>query len=469
MQNHYLLQVAKAFSDKDYEELCAELKADKKDRSLNLLKVLRRCDKNITKEDLYEKTFKKKYQADKDFLIRNEFRLLKKLLEEYLMQKEAEKELKENDEWRSRLLGNAMMRFQLPAIASDYLKKAKDAASQNLHHDLAFELNMMTFPLEYMAAPDQEAVYQLMKRNVVVNKLLIDRGLAYRTAQLDFHISLLDRIGKELDKPAIGREILTTPNLAEPPVEALFYQQKTKAYATYSIADMEALMTLALQLPENPFTPNERITAMVQLASICSMHGEYDKAAAIFEAAYQSKDFAILKEKPSFYINYITNLVKLRQYEKALQLIHEAEQLVTGANLRNKLDAARITCYIFLKNTKQLKVLLPNDFSEMDEKRQYYSKLLHAIYFYLENQTEMALRELDNLLHVRHINDAPGYVQLVKLMATVFRLLQKEAPMGKPHKDTLAKIKFLIAREKETLHPDTHYLLPLQWLEQGIG
>ncbi len=465
MQNHYLLQITKALPDKDYERFCGCLKADKKDRSLTILKSLRRCDKTISKEDLYEKVFKTKHQAEKDFLIRNEFRLLKKLVEDYLLQKEIEREVKENEEWRNKMLGNAMVQLQLPGIASNYLRTAMDAARQNLHHDLAFELNLMTFPLEYLAATDQEAVYGLLKRSVVVNKSFIDRGVAFRTAQVDFQISLLNRIGKELGKKPIDWDVLFSQNSSETPPEALYYQQKTKAYTSYSIADMEVLFALAKQLPENPLTRNERITAMVQLASVCSIYGQFERATNIFEQAYQSKDFAILKEKPSFYINYITNLVKLKQYETALKIIHEAELLATGANLRNKLDAARITCYIFLKNTEQLKELLPNDFSEMDEKRQYYYKLLYAIYFYLGNQIEMALRELDNLLHVRQINNSPEYVQLIKLMGTVFRLLQKEAPLGKPHKNTIAKVQQIIKREKETLNPDMHNLLPFLWLE----
>ncbi len=467
MQHHYLYQVSKSLPEHDYTAFCTQLKKEGKERSLVLVKTLRRCDNSITKELLYEKAFKKKYQPDKDFLIRNEFRLLKKLLEDYLVQKEAERELKENAEWRNRLLGNVLVRHQLPNVAIEYLKKAGEAASQNLHHDLAFELNLMTFPLEYLSAPDQEALYALMERNITSNHALVGRTTAFRLAQVGFQASLLNLLGKELGKPPIPLDALHIADATAPP-EARYYNQKAKAYASYSIEDMELLSQLSQQLPENPLTRNERITALVQLATICSIHGQFERAAGIFETAYQSPDFPILKEKPSFYINYITNLLKLGQYADALLLIQAAEPLAMGANLRNKLDAAHITCHIFLKNTQQLRVLLPNDLSGMDDVRQHYYKLLYAIYFYLDGQTEMALRELENLVHTRHIQAVTGYLQLAKLMAAVFRLLHKEAPLGKPRQATLDKVKQLVAREKVGFGSDVQGLLPFIWLEHGL-
>jgi hypothetical protein len=470
MEDHFLYRVINALSTADHQSIKIQLEEVGKGRGLLLLKTLRGAPANITKEKVYEKVFDDAYTADKDYLIRNEFRLLKKVLEEYLLQKEIKTELKENNEWKNRLLGNVMMKHQLSGEALKYFEQAKEEALFNFHFDHATELNMAIFSLNYRNALQLTEAKTLMARNIEAGQKLAEHTAVYRSAQIQFQEALLKRISglpPGEDKLPSSAEFIGQWTLAET-AESLYYLQKAKAYGSFSIEDMETLLKMACELPPNTLMRNECITVKVQLATVHSMVGHFALADEYFQEILESDDFKLLKEKPSFYANYVRNLTKLKKYAAALESISQMEKLVLEPHLRSYLQTARITCYIFLEDTANLKKYLPNDFANSGEGLKYYYKLLYAIYFYLNNQAGMAIRELENLLETRNIDSEPEHREIARIMRSIFGMLEKEGS-AKKSKAVLQKAKTAVLEAYDTAKPEVQNMLPFLWLKEKFG
>jgi tetratricopeptide (TPR) repeat protein len=466
MNDHIVFKIIKALPEKEAKALNTRLKNDGRERLLKMARAIIAADDSLTKVQLYQKIFGTKYTKDKDYLLRNELRLMKIELEQYLFDTGLEQEIDYYQDFRNRIIGVRLSHLELPAHAADYFETGSEFALKNLRYEESIELDNIAFSHRFKTTQLSAQLLPQMENSYKRTLKTLEELIAFRKSYLEFIHALYGRMSATVAQEKLhilpGFEHLSTP---ASPLSAQFYTQKAKAYSSFEEADFEKLLEIARQLPAAERIQHEYLSLLGQYASILSMKGKFEEAHPIFREVTEAPNFHRFRERAPFYVNYVRNTIKLKQYQTALDIIAAIENEVSESILHIHLITLKASCYIYLKDLKNLKRILPADFSEIKEVHRNYFKLLYAIYFYLEGNLPMAIHELENMLKTKELKGGENLYLFSTIMLKIFRLVEKK-PNGI---DVATRKKIVALLDVPELDAQGRSMVPFIWLNDEFN
>jgi hypothetical protein len=174
--------------------------------------------------------------------------------------------------------------------------------------------------------------------------------------------------------------------------------------------------------------------------------------------------------KPYYLYNYAVNLTKLDNYNKAINVIDNAEKDISSTNvfLKEKYQLLKIICYVFTKNTEKLKSTIPNDFSELLPEYRVYYRFVNAIYYIIKNEFAVASEEINNMLRSKLINEIDvHFLSVAKFYKTVLNETIKEDTIHLSG-EALLKIKQLADEIDNTEMSVVINYMPYKWLKSAL-
>jgi hypothetical protein len=466
MNDNLVYKIIKALPDKEVKALTARLKNDKRERLLKLMRAITAGDDSLSKAQLYQKVFGTKYTKEKDYLLRNELRLMKIELEEYLFETGLKQELEYYQDFKHRMIGIRLSHLELPSYAADYFESGSEFAQKNLRYEESIELDNLAFSHRFKTTQLSPQLLPQMEKSYTSSLNTLEELIAFRKSYLEFMQALYGRMSATVAPEKLSTlpafDHLSTP---ASPLSAQFYIQKAKAYSSFEEEDFEKLLEIARQLPAAERIQHEYLSLLGQYASILSMKGKFEEAHPIFREVTEAPNFQRFRERAPFYVNYVRNTIKLKQYQTALDIITSIENEVSESMLHIHLLTLKASCYIYLKDLKNLKNILPANFSEIKEIHRNYFKLLYAIYFYLEGNMSMAIHELENLLKTKELKGGENLYQLSGMMLKIFRLVEKK-PNGI---DAATRKKIVALLNMPELDAQGRNMVPYIWLNDEFG
>lgn len=456
------IQLLDLLTSKEKKDFFVVIKNNKRKASYKLLDALL-SRKKKKHPDLYEVVFGKVYEEEKDYLLRNEFRLLNQHLEHFiackniglkeekrlflkalqkkghtdLFEKEIKKEIKKcenHDDYRGLV--------KLYQLILDESISRKSFTATNLQKMLSLNEKVLFF--QKKARLYEEGASLVTKAYLTKNANLSSKSLVFE----DFN-----------EIPEIYKDAYLS-----------YLRCKADGYVRFGEEKRKSLQEALLLIDKIAYYDFDKQAAKV--ATLSNLALEYLLAFDYHNAliAYE-KLIPIIDTSGSirYYIlfNYLNCLLKAKKYDKAIALIERDfsgnEQYYSA--LIGKLQCIKAMARIFTGDLELAYAeLLPNTKKGV-RNNYFYARLVLTIIFYLEGNIELARRENSNILQIIEEEIEQHYL---KFCAKSFRtfLALEDTP-----KANLKKKKQLLTSVNEFINIKNNGsdILPLLWLKERLS
>ncbi len=190
------------------------------------------------------------------------------------------------------------------------------------------------------------------------------------------------------------------------------------AYSNFdasTIEQWENVYNLLNKIP-NQFKnyDKELYQTLSTLATVCSIRLDFVKSDYYFNILFNSLPENLLKQNMNAYLNYITNLNKLKKFKVSKQQLISAAKLF-GKNITQtpQYRTQELVTAIYLNDKLELKKLMAIDFDMLQPFERIFYRFFYCIYFLQEKEYEMAFTEIQNLQRSKLMTEIDSYFGLI--------------------------------------------------------
>jgi len=418
----------------------------------------------LSKEKIFKKVFKTDYNKQRDYLLRNELSLLRKKLEKFLVEQYQEREEDIQQAQQDYILAKIYLDLQLFNLSEEKLYKSKKTALLHEDWSLLVKLNLIHSSLTVLNTVELEERINRLKHHVEDHKVYASNFYFSETAYAGFMDGMTTKL-KKMHGGYKEKSVGMDPLREDPTRMEAYFFFKGIAYGkggVESVPYLEVALTYLETLPPSPDRIGEWFSCIGQIASEYSAAGNLVLAEKWFDRIIGSAQLQKYAKKNFLLLNYSITLVKLTKYKEALKWIGILEKTSQEQYVLERIKMLSISCYLFTKDIRNLKRVLPRDFSNMDADIRYYYRMQYSIYFYLKGDIESAEREIINLQRNSNVQ-IQIYTSLISLFLAFYSFMV-EFPNGKATGIKRSRLDafFLEFEARET--DEVKNLVPALWL-----
>ena len=440
------------------------------------LRLAARRGEEPGKEKLHAALFGAPWEKAKDYLLRNELRLLSDALTDFLVVRKFEAEMKKSPRVKDRWLMEVYREKGLNKHLETRFRKGYAAAQEAQQYK------------EAVALVQQYQEYVMGGKEV--RSALIRGLIELEQEQLRLlRYALVEQVREVEAKMAGACRIL---RISEPDVEvpetmeslemtgenwhspmANFLREFALAYQ-YRGRERVAILEKASGYLKDVVGERRVEKEMVAFASIALEYfllGEYLEAdewyGRLFEIARKPGDDT-RNIRLEIVFNYVSNLIKLRKFDRAVHIFHQFE----NAARKNSRVWFRFLClagmsYVFLEDPKGAAACVPPDIHHRPEPQYNYFRFILLLIFYLRGDLEDTLRETRNFEQaLAHRSEHEVDVRKMVRLFREFVVLGMETPEIRQKR--LPGLRERIRTYAETLPPMLSDFLPFVWLRRKV-
>ncbi len=430
MKELLTVRIVLAINEELNQDILSFLKQEKRASLWQLYKWLRlqEEEEEIKKEIIFQKIFKKKWSKENDYLLRNELKLLKDKIEEIYIKIESEKvqesyktqlklklyqQLKITDEYQSvfnkMVAYNAahyewqntiencfvyadFIRLNIPNYAErlKLMQANQELFEQSLYQYISDQYSKLSLIKSHVLLQEKQANNQFVKYQFDYSTLQIDTSM-YKNAFTEYHLA---------------------------------YANAYKNYDTSTMEEWEQVYRLLKKITvKNSHIQYEYCFTLGNLATICSIRNQYEKADAYFAELFETIPTSITQQNIALTLNYITNLNKLKHYQRTKFEMEKAIRIF-GKKIKTftQFKTQEIVTACYLKDIDALGKLLAVDFETLQPFERIYYRLFYCIYCLMRDEFELALTEIQNLKRSKLMNEIDAHFsEIAEFMAVCIR------------------------------------------------
>lgn len=412
MTRNKALEIIKVLSKKEDKKVKLMIKNHKR-KNLFPLYILLKKYENSTEapniEFLFEKIYKEKYTREKDYLIRNELRLLSNELSEFIVQEtinqQFEKEKLEQTYYFLKGLYDRNETELLPIELKKAIKKATDTEQYHL------KAKFLLLQVKLLVSKKGVSLDQYEQLFNDINDGSKHLKMAFLKDLSDYEITraYIEKILRLLQRNTTpvapyNEDVLNKETYLELRNSYLhFLQLKVNSYSLSGLEKVKLVETM-LPLIEDIKHPDlnkavEKLYAYIQIGTEYLIQGQFIKSIQAYEQIMDKLDVLDDPVKIASIYNYVSALTKNKQYQTAIAVINNANKYETiGGFPIFRLGLIRSMCYCFLNDIPNAEAALPTEVNKNMQEDYFYHRLLTAIIFYCNKQYELAYNEAKNLV-----------------------------------------------------------------------
>ncbi|WMX15133.1 MULTISPECIES: hypothetical protein [unclassified Aureispira] len=379
--------------------------------SLKRLYAYLKKHQKVDKEMAFFKTFNAQYTTKKDALFRNELRLLNRELELFMVEEVWRKNLRINsDETQLSLMTIYLERKEFSLFEQIWKKLYKKAVAESLY-SLKVKLINLFFSYKTASSEVNTALYEELK-------LLTEEALKATVAQMEIdykELELKDAFiqgnlyalsGQKYDFRR-GPHYYKRENYLDSDTLVDFLDYRIQSYflsGTEKINILQKALACAepllAQYPKHPTLKHSITMVEITVGLEYFLLKEYQKADELYVRALNKAQMLSTPKKAAVYFNYISNLICLEAYNRAIEWYESNE----GAWKKVPQVMYRIQymlCWAYVMQgeyQKPMDMLLEHNIQQRPENDFVYARLLLTILYYSRNELELAEREAYNLI-----------------------------------------------------------------------
>lgn len=399
----------------------------------NLFRYVK-ATREVNKNNLFQKVFNQTYSPKKDYLLRNELRLLTEELLHFFVQKEFHQACEDNpntyNTWVLRALHTRKLSYQFNRTYKQAIRKAK----QEEQYDWCYKILSLKITHTIKHEEIREDTYKNLTALAKEALVFLQKDLVRNLRGLEVKQAFCERTIHIMDKTFPYTSPITQINLEETASKdnyANYLNLQANSFKQEKLEKIETLHKALVYIKQCPFpTMNMVEHTIVVLASIALEYylmADYKSANTYYE---QTITYATTHKYPldmAIVFNFFSNKIKLADYEGAIQLFEQFQQLIEdNERVYHRFLCLKGMCHIFLKQPEQAMTCITSNIQQRPPSEYYYFKFIHLLALYQQNDSEAALRETNNLIKVLHYHHNPSfdinYLQVAKLFARFFKM-----------------------------------------------
>lgn len=392
----------------EQEELISYLKKSQKQKcyltAKAILKFKKRKNGPFSKEVIFEEVYNYPYTPEHDYLLRNDFRLLAKNIEEFCGNSEIFKFTNET---------KAINFLALLLRSNDYNFLDKEFSSKEdffkspttIEWFKKFQRDYQFYNLKF--TEDALAEYESM---IDEQYKLILENTAVKLAELNTRKSFINRQRKLMglgDKKPL-KDAFKIDLLSKDQSKAVQYlglkaesYKKTGHEVINKLKECENI----LKESENNYFNVEEETIWLQsnLGFHYFLVNDFKNSAKHFSIALAHPNIKTYRLKDNIIYNYVSTCLKLKDFQTAEFIILKYKDILAkNTRLAEKFKFHEILLYIYTKNFKQAKLTLQYMSEPKGLYESYYYKTLQVVIYILNNKYSRAQMELKSYRSTRY-------------------------------------------------------------------
>lgn len=392
-------------TDKESFEFESVLKKDKKSDLLRLWSNRKKKAGDLNKKQLFRQLFSKEYTKDEDVLLRNEWRLLKEELKNFLAKRHLERIREESQHTRDLLyLKEMFYREEWREFEAD-LKKIKKKLRDRSDEDVLFQV--MELELRFLVNQSGQQPELMQKINALNDEMIAlsssinYRKRVYAESVKAWSIRIL-QIQNASDAPEYHFPSEWEQNNTDKDPEAAFYRLKIKSLYSGSperLGILQKMEELALMIQRKSFPSGKELAVIYSNLGVeFSFIPDYPLSMQYFR-----KSVALHKHLPqvNFHqvlFNFISLLVKAMEIKEAMQLISiYGRDLMRDPFIGHRFRLINMMALVFSGKIPEAKKLFPEKIKEGHFETYVYYRVVEVILLFERDKTELAERFALNL------------------------------------------------------------------------
>lgn len=478
MKELVTVRIVCALSETQEKLILNILKLEKRESLLHLFKwiISTKNEEKISKAIIFLKLFKKKWTRENDYLLRNELKLLKDKIEAIYIQQQLNdipenyknqlrlklyKQLKITDEYQTvfrKIIEYNAQQHELQNTLencfsfADFIRLNSPNYAERLKLMQANQILFENSLMQYIS--EQHSKLCLLKSHVLFQQKQLDNQLVQ--TNFDYDILQIDT-----DK---YRTAFTNYHIA--------YANAYKNYDESTIEEWENVYAILQQIDSTSnYIEDEYCFTLGNLATICSIRTNYEKADAYFSILFKKIPTEITQQNIALTLNYITNLNKLKQYQKCNEEMQHA-LIVFGVKIKSfsqfKTQEIVVACY--LNDIKKLGTLLAIDFENLQPFERIFYRLFYCIYFLMQEEFELAFTEIQNLQRSKLMNEIDAHFsEIAQFMFICIKHLTAKGWKNRLSEKANNEIKEANLKIIQANIPMFLNYTPYLWMKEKIG
>lgn len=481
MQQHPIAKLVQKIESHYAKEIQKHFSVSKKQRVEKLYKLITTAknEEQLDKSLLFKKLFGKSYSEKNDYLWRNEIRLLKEELEEFLIQKEHEYISKNNEAYNDWLLMHAYDKLKFTDGMDEKQETLLSEKDDYASYPFVIDACLLQLNNLHHKIPDLIKRMNHYPKQIKETKQALDDMISAYCAKINLHKNYYNWIS--YNHKLEEREKLILENyhlvLEKNPISN-FYNNFTQSFTisdnpnSFDIQIKHLNNAIEIIEPlhkKNKLLHEARFLVLMGKGRELSANGFFLEAHETLSKIKADADKLNVHNKTVFYVNYITNLVKCKFYKEALHTL-ENEFTVENSLYKNMLLYSRLICYLYLRDTKNLANYISYDLDAAPFPQNYVLKMIKSAYFYLIDENETALSIINSLLSAKSSADNMQYYQPISLIyKKLYALALKNNLLKKwPSKDVKTLLDAMAEFEK-TAPPEFKLVSTYLWIKEEIA
>lgn len=395
----------------------------------------------LEKDLLYRLAFDEPYSKDKDYLLRNELRLLSKALVGFLSLEETKKNFRDNSLREKHLFLQALTTRNATELFDKEWPKVVTEAEDQLDYDIALKVRRMA--IDQLVLHKQATLENYTQLMELLN--------AYQDAlkRLFMHEHLFGKHKQaftERTLQALGANIEITPlelitiNPTDNEWNDAYADQLVALTRSYQHSGPEKI-TLLKNAAD--FVKNIRSKRFDQNGALASINAgialeyfllrQFEKSLPYHKNALEFGSNLDGGKLISFVFNYLSTLIRLESHQEAIELIEEYVSVWKKLpRMRDRFLCLKAMCHVFENDYKAAEACIPDDRKSGGMDHYYYYRFVQIIILYQKQKVELAINEAENFEHtVRYNDNDADYLRLIQSMKK-FLMLRSEVSMLPP-------------------------------------
>jgi hypothetical protein len=402
----------KSLSKKELETVQEMILSGKRKSLIPLFKELKRYKAKETAPDraeLYRKIFGKPYSKGKDYLLRNELRLLNDIIYELMVMESLKEHMTKNKSLFNRWLAQSFHDRRMPIFAED-VSEFLNYAKEHVHLDEASAMFALrsawasSFPINSKER-DREKAFEQVKEW----KYEEERRFLHRQRKIEFSLIFFEKFMKDARPPAPPEiEDWSTPgatvfDLTDIDSNDWYTRYLTlQKYYTQSKGNMqlnylrEMIKLISSSEGKLVVKPDSRVRSIEALVTNLFMNNRYEEAHVYMPEALKLSKTDGKDISPSYIVICISNLLMLGKFQEGIAFYEEYEGLVNLSVSRSHGIVVTAYCYLFLEKPDEALQMLKHGI-ELQPVEVLQGRYIYLIAFVLRKQYDLATTEIKNM------------------------------------------------------------------------
>ena len=481
MQQNPAIVIINSLNKKKADFIKSKLETESRTSLLKLFEILY-SKKDITtdKKEIFKKLYGYKYTEEKDYLLRNELRLLRQKLDDIIIKTAFEKEVKENNNFRNRMRLFAYRQYGLNDLFTDEFEGAVDSANKNLEFEKVLTMQQWIMELGYnhklnhLKSYEEKAVFFKKLSENCVGTLESFSATILRISQ--YYFSLAGYYQQLAGKGNLVNVLEDDYELTikDHPL-SLHYHYRSLAIHTNGkerlMNFIKSFEILESHSPQNDYIIELELNSLLNISRSLQQTREYESAMMYISKAFNDYLPKInnYSSQEKLYANYLIALMNMFEYEKAITILNSFHEKDNAENyINNWFNIYQITCHIGINDLKAVSKLMPVNFNNIPPQHRIYYRLLLCIELHLLTRADQASREFQNLINSK-LNDEYGkdVEYVISLFGYSFTLFEKYPKQNNILSEKeIVKLNTLIEQVEVNILNDINILPLYRWLRR---